>query len=427
MDGDAAPAGLPLQRLEQGGLADAGLPGEQEQRTGPAGRERVQPRPDHRQLAGPTDDDRRAGRHASRRPAGRAASAGADPDRRGSTAPTPRPGIRDRWSVQRRVLPEDALEEVVQPGRRVDAELVVEEGAEPAVHLEGLRRPPGPVERQHQQRAGLLPQWVVGGEALEPGQGVEVPADGEESREPALDRAEIGLGQLRDRALGGLVVGDVGERVPVPLPDRRVERGQRLLRPALPQVLAALLGAGGQPDRVHGLRRYVEGVPRSPGDQPAAGARRTAEGLAHVRHVRPQRHGRLRWRFAVPQLVDEPFGGHHPADVHQQEHQERALASGRDRDLGTVDDDAERTEDMEVDPALRREVRLPGGAGGVRSAAHPSLTCPTAAHVLRSPSWQRPAGPAKGRSGGGGGPPPGRGQASRRATTQPDTAVNSTR
>ena len=89
----------------------------------------------------------------------------------------------------------------------------------------------------------------------------------EQRLEPAFDRAEVGLGELGDRALHGLVVGDLGQRVAAPQTDRLVERGEGGLRVALPQLLATPFGEQAQPDGVHRLARDVQAVALGPGGQ----------------------------------------------------------------------------------------------------------------------------------------------------------------
>jgi hypothetical protein len=59
--------------------------------------------------------------------------------------------------------------------------------------------------------------------------------------------------------------------------------------------------------------------------------------------------GALRWRFAVPELLDESLGGYDATDAHQEEDQQGALPSGRDRYFLPVDQHAERTEHLEVE------------------------------------------------------------------------------
>ena len=273
-------------------------------------------------------------------------------------------GSRRRWTIEPGILLEDPLGELVEACGRVDAELVSQQGAEPSVHLEGLGGAAGTVEGKHQLGTGCFAQWVVRSERLHERDRVKMPAGRQEGLEPALDRPEVGLGELGDGALSGLVVGDLRKWVARPQPDGRVERRERVDRPTLSQVLAALVCEAAHANGVDGLRGYVEDVAGAAGRKDRARAFASAQGLAEVGDVGPERDGALRWRFAVPELLDESFRGDDSTDAHQEEDQQGALSSGRDRYFLPVDQHAERAEHLEVEgwsrALSRAHSHLPG-------------------------------------------------------------------
>ncbi len=72
-----------------------------------------------------------------------------------------------RLEVEVGILAQDRLLEALELGRGIDAELVDERLAGPAVGVERIRLPAAPVEREHQQADGPLPQRMLGDERLE--------------------------------------------------------------------------------------------------------------------------------------------------------------------------------------------------------------------------------------------------------------------
>ena len=240
-------------------------------------------------------------------------------------------GRGGRW-VEVGILRQDPLEQGVHAARGEDAELVVEHDPKPAVDLQRVGRPPASVQREHEQRLRFFTQGVVGGEAVECREGVGVASGGEHRLEPALHRRQVGLRQLRDDALGELVVGHLGQRISGPESDRLVQRRERLDHRTLSEEVAARLGEGPQPHRVDRLGRQVDEVPGAAGDEGGPERTRRAQRLPEVRDVRPQRHGALRRWCAVPELVDQALGADHPADVEEQQDQEGALAARGDLD-----------------------------------------------------------------------------------------------
>ena len=126
--------------------------------------------------------------------------------------------------VQRRVLHEDRPLELLQLDARLEPELVVEQRPRPPVHLEALRLPAAPVEREHQLRPEPLAERVLGGERLELGDEREVAAERELGVDALLDGGEPQLLEPLDLDARERLELEVGERASVPERLRGAER-----------------------------------------------------------------------------------------------------------------------------------------------------------------------------------------------------------
>src|SRR5205085_12026615 len=89
----------------------------------------------------------------------------------------PRPAIRrderrPSWRcgpLECLVLPQDRCLQLLERAAGLDAQLLVEHASGLRVELEGIRLPPGPVEREHQLLAKALPKRMLSDQALELG------------------------------------------------------------------------------------------------------------------------------------------------------------------------------------------------------------------------------------------------------------------
>jgi hypothetical protein len=213
------------------------------------------------------------------------------------------------------------LLQLIETCAGIDAQLLLEQLAEPPVQLECLGRPPAAVQRQHQQCTRCLSKGMVRNEGLQPRDRVEMSADGDQPLEPALYCAEVNFLELGAKPLHHFVIGNLRVGITEPQSLGGLVRRQPLGSTTASKKLPPTLDQGAEPGGVDRLGRDGEGVPLSPGDQDGATAVTSPQGLAKVRDVRAQRDGGLRWWSAVPQLVDQPLRRHDPPGV-QQEQQE---------------------------------------------------------------------------------------------------------
>ena len=103
------------------------------------------------------------------------------------------------------ILVEDRVLQLLERGRRLDAELPVERAPEPLVRLERLGLAPRAVEREDQLPVEPLAERMLRGQRLELSDHVDVAARRQVGLDPVLEAAEAQL--LEVRAL------DAGERL----------------------------------------------------------------------------------------------------------------------------------------------------------------------------------------------------------------------
>ena len=138
--------------------------------------------------------------------------------------------LRLAWQVERRILRENPAFELVQRLRRLDAELLDERHACPAVDLERLGLASRAVEREHQLAADPLSERVVPHERLELGEERPVAPERELGIEALLERREAQLVESCDRRLRELFIGEVCQRCSTPELERATEELGRGLR-----------------------------------------------------------------------------------------------------------------------------------------------------------------------------------------------------
>ena len=276
------------------------------------------------------------------------------PGRAGRTAD--RPGVVPE---QLRVLAQHLAVELLQLGSRVEAELLREPLTSPRVHLQGVRLPSRPVERDDELGAEPLVERVRGDERLELTDRLAVPPGRElgvgcrlQGRQP--QRFEAG-----DLGLHPVDVVEVGVRPPPPEPQRVAQVPRRARRVAQPEGL--LPGADELLELVSvdagGWQREAVPVgPRlEPLDQPELG-----EQAPQVRHVAAQGHlGAARW-CVTPQPGDEDGCRHGPVAVEDEQGEQGPLLASGDGAPGAVGgDDLQRAEDVDPPRAGHAEVTRP--------------------------------------------------------------------
>ena len=117
---------------------------------------------------------------------------------------------------ERRVVEQDAPVERLRRSGRLDAQLVVEAGAQLVVGGERVGLPSRRVQRLHQRDRRPLPRRVAEHQPLQLRYRLGRPAERDQCLGAVLDRARAQLGQPGGRGPGEVVVGELGERVAPP-------------------------------------------------------------------------------------------------------------------------------------------------------------------------------------------------------------------
>jgi hypothetical protein len=219
---------------------------------------------------------------------------------------------------------EDLSLEGDQVRPRVDAELVGEHPAHPPVRRQGVRLPPGPVQRGDQQRPQPLAEGMDGDQGLQLADGL-----------PGRPEGEAGGQLVLPQPQPGLLEPDPMREDPLGRPG-----GRQHLRPEQVQCLRAggrrgdgaarceecgtFPGQSQHAKRVHRLGLHGERVAGGAGRQRG----RVAEGPAQLRDlglegVAPD-PGDL-----GPEFLDQPLGPHGPPGVQRQAHQQHGGQAAR--------------------------------------------------------------------------------------------------
>ena len=143
--------------------------------------------------------------------------------------------------VERGVLEQDRLLELLQRLARIEAELVAQRGARVLHDRERVGLAARAVERAHQQPAQALAQRVIADERFQLRHRLGVAADGEVGLEPVLERDQAQPLQPPDLVRREGLVAEVGERLAAPERERVAQHGARLLRPAGVEQAPALV------------------------------------------------------------------------------------------------------------------------------------------------------------------------------------------
>ena len=128
---------------------------------------------------------------------------------------------------QRRIVDEDPPVQRLRLVGGLDAQLVVEPGAQVVVGGQRVGLPAHCVQRAHERDRGSFPGRVASHQCLEPGQRLGGPTQLQQRQRTVFERAGAELGQPRDRGDRELVVGELGEGLAPPQCECRVEVGQR--------------------------------------------------------------------------------------------------------------------------------------------------------------------------------------------------------
>ena len=244
--------------------------------------------------------------------------------------------------LHRGIVPEDRLLERAECGRRLEAELVGEQLPRLLVRGERLGLPTRAVEGEHQLRPRPLPQRLLPHEGLEVTDEVRVATQLQFRFDTVLKRRYAQLLEARDRSVGKLRVGEVGERTAVPELERLAEPRDGLRGLARRERFPAGGGQLLELLRVDALRPDDELVAAWPGDE------RPLRQLAAERRDRvPDHPGSRRRRRRAPEIVDQGLDRHGLVRAQEQGSDER-LPGPTKLDEGSAPQHLERAEYAEA-------------------------------------------------------------------------------
>ena len=147
----------------------------------------------------------------------------------GRAAPRTRRICGRRGQVERRVLAQDRLFELLQLLARFDPELVDERAPGVAIRLERFGLASAAVEGEHPLPAEALAERMPRDERLELAHELRVCPEQQVGLDPVLDRDEVELFEATDRGAGKRLRGEVRERSAAP---ERQRLGEALRAPA---------------------------------------------------------------------------------------------------------------------------------------------------------------------------------------------------
>ncbi len=245
-----------------------------------------------------------------------------------------------------RVVAEDPLLERAQLVSRLQAELLDERGARGAVGRERVRLAPRPVERQHQQRPGTLPQRVLRRQALELGKGLAVPPERQLRLEALLPAGEPQLVEAARLERDEGLAREVGEGVSPP-------EGER---PAVQRLGDPDVAVACGPPRIGEERLEARGVELAVLDPQNVAGRPRHEAVlrqcaTQLRDVDAEHAVGGRRRLAVPQELDQRRPRHHRPRAKEKGGEQRTRPARAQLERPVVVDDLERAEHPELHDA----------------------------------------------------------------------------
>ena len=243
------------------------------------------------------------------------------PDARGRSVGGGRLG-----GVEVGVLEEDLLLQATEPGRRIDAQLLGQDGAH---RLEGAQRvglTSGSVQGEHLQRSQLLAVRVLASQPLQLDRRGHVLTQGQSCRHRSLDGDEAQLLEPGGVGLQVGVVGEVLEGTSAPQGQRRFQIADGAGRVAV-ESSSCFAHPRFELERVEALLVDADAV---------AGAvplDHLAEGLAQLGHVRLEGVARAIRRGRAPHPVDQPIDGDDGVGLRQEQGQHELLLRAAERAL----------------------------------------------------------------------------------------------
>ena len=244
-------------------------------------------------------------------------------------------------SGQLGVVLEDRLLEPPQLTAGLDPQLLDQQPAPLAHHLERLRLPAAAIQRQHQVRPQPLSQGMLGHQRPQLADQVSVAPAGELGAHPLLDRLDAQLLEAVDLALCELVEAMVGQRGPTPEPESRFKVGSRRRR---------VLGARSREQVLEAMRVDGVGLHR---ERIAGGAAvdrgGVTEPVAQAGHLLLQGLHTVARRVARPHGIDQLVDRDRLWRAQRQRREQGALLRAVELDSVPLDAHVERAEQPDVD------------------------------------------------------------------------------
>ena len=255
---------------------------------------------------------------------------------------TPVPKLR-RLDMQRAIVAQDRLLQLLEAGSGLETELVPECPSRAPVHRERVPLPAAAIEREHQLDVEPFPTRMGGNEPFELGSENLVPGECKVCLDALLQRHEPQLLESYDLSLGERLIGHVREHGPAPQRKRLTQRHGRSVRIACRELAPSARDEPLEPLEIELARLYA---------QPIAGPVRRdavlAEELAQPVHENLKRIPRGRRRLLTPQRVDQPVTGDDVAGKQKEARQQPRLPPRAHRDNTAVVDDLQRPQDQEL-------------------------------------------------------------------------------
>ena len=220
-----------------------------------------------------------------------------------------------------------------QLGAGLDADVLDQRRARPAIRVQRLGLPARAIQREHALRVQALAQRLARQQRLQLRQHLTVAPAVEVLVDRDLQRGRAQLFQAPDLRSGKRLVGDVRQGGPAP-------QAQRLACGALGEQALEAPGV----DLVAAELQLVAAPARRDRAVPAVRGHR----LAQLRDVQLHHLGRRRRRLLAPQPVDQPLGRDRGAGV-EREHREqgtRLRAAEDDRAIACADVDGSEEKDL---------------------------------------------------------------------------------
>ncbi len=246
--------------------------------------------------------------------------------------------------LERRQLRDDRRLEPLQLRAGVEALLLGEELPDALVREERVALSPASVLREHQLAPEPFAERVLSRELLDLSDDLAVKAGVEIGLDPILERIEAQPLEARRLRRGPILAFEAEERGSAPQRERFMERGPRIGRGAVRELIVAEDRELLEPQRVDPIRRHVESVARL-----VAGHGVAADRRPEPRDLMLQGVDRIGRFGARPQQIDQARGRDDPSALESEDRCQRALTPAREIDGASLAGDRESAEHTDGD------------------------------------------------------------------------------